>query len=81
MKDFYRDDSKYAETPSKPLEKDPFCENIWDFVSFIWASISDLLSLKNVVQDIFFEKVWLQNILPTCDLDICSTFWSFYALA
>ena len=47
-------------------------------LSWIWTSISDLPSLKINVQTFFLEKVWLRNILPTYNLDICPKFRIFF---
>ena len=44
----------------------------------VWISASTYPTTKDFVQTFFWEKVWIQNTLPTYGLDICPKFRSFF---
>ena len=65
---------------SKQLPKHPHQHYIWDSPYFyvVWISASTYPTTKDFVQTFFWEKVWIQNTLPTYGLDICPKFRSFF---
>ena len=77
MRDFLRDHLKYKEIPSKPQEKYPYHPHSLDFAYFCRYGHQYLTYLP---WEFFLEKVWLRNTLPTCSLDICPNFRSFFLL-
>ena len=82
MKDFYRDDLKCKEIPSKPQEKDSYNHHIWDFAYFYKYGHQYLTYLpQNFLSTLLFrKKVWLRNTLPTYGLDICPNFYGIFFL-
>ena len=73
MMDFLRDDLKYKEIPSKQQKKIPsitlhgILHTFIDMYINIWSTRP-----KNIFQTFFWTKVWIQNMLPTYDLEIIS---------
>ena len=57
---------------SKQLPKHPHQHYIWDSPYFyvVWISASTYPTTKDFVQTFFWEKVWIQNTLPTYGLDM-----------
>ena len=80
IRDFFTDDLEYKEIPSKTQGKRSIPSPFSDFAYFHrygrqYLTYLPWISLSNLF---FLGKVWLQNTLPTDNLDICSKFYSFF---